>query len=772
MNDSNIGKEISGYRIEAVLGRGGMGVVYRAEDVELAKKVALKVINPTMAESEHFMRQFRREGRSLARISSAHIVSVHALRETSLGLTLVMEYVDGNTLKDRINSGTIDVPESIRICREILLAFKDAHSVEVMHRDVKPANIMLTHAGTVKVTDFGLAKVHDPNSDLTVTAGVSGTLKYMSPEQVQGLNELDWRTDLYSIGLVMYEMVTGRLPFGDSDGGYTIQKKIVEGRLDPPTIYNKDLPKALVQFVTRSLAKDPDRRFQSAGDMLAALDQVEVKLGLREPTTLTATREIGVSKDPPKRKWVPVIGVVAILALLATGYFLWPRAALGTLVLESSPSGATVFSEGRSIGETPLTMDSLSFESVTLTLQLEGHTPVDTTVLVRSASVARVVVSLAPVSVGPLTGSLRIDSTPRSAAVFIDDELRGSTPITVDAVPAGSRSVRIELDGYKSDSRFADVEPGSEPEIMVTLQKVGVASGSVMVRTTPAGASILVDGVPRGTANRLIQDLSVGSHTVRVQLDGYDSAQQRVRIRGDRQENLTFVLEQLEVVPRVGQLDIRSIPEGGEVLLDGQSIGSTPVARRDVPEGEHVVVVRSPGYRDYQETVAVGAGETKQVQAELEKVFGIVQIRVKPWAHVLLDGERVLDEVGAVARPLQVSANEVHEIEAQNPSLGVRCKRTFQIAPGALLPVFFDLDSSVTLPVASIDDETNEGFSGAEIIINNKSTGKFTPESVEFVGGCSYDVVLMKEGYQIKSRRITVANGQSEPISIRLGKQD
>ncbi len=759
-----------------------MGVVYRAEDVELAKKVALKVINPTMAESEEFLRQFRREGRSLARTSSAHIVAVHALRQTSLGLTLVMEYVDGNTLKDRIDSGNIDVPESIRICREILLAFKDAHGVGVMHRDVKPANIMLRHDGTVKVADFGLAKVHDPASDLTVTVAVSGTLKYMSPEQVQGLKDLDWRTDLYSIGLVMYEMVTGRLPFGDSDGGYTIQKKIVEGQLDPPTVYNKDLPKVLVRFVTRSLAKNPDRRFQSASEMLDALDKVESTLLGTEPTRENATRQnatrenatrqIGVSKGPSKRIWASVIGVLAILALLAVGYSLWPRPTVGSLMLESSPSGATILSQGVSIGETPLRMDSLSIKPVTLTFRLEGHTSVDTTVLVRSASVEQVSVSLAPVPVVALTGSLRFNSTPRSATVFVDDEPRGSTPITVNAIPAGSRSVRFELDGYKSDSRVVDVVPGSEPEIKVTLQRAGVATGSVMVRTTPPGASIRVDGELWGTTNRLVQNLPAGSHTVRVQLEGYESAQKRVSIRGDRQESLAFGLVQRPVVQGVGQLDIRSSPAGGEILLDGRSIGSTPAERRDVPEGEHNVVIRSPGYRDYQETVVVSAGEMKRVEAELEEVFGIVEIRVKPWAHVLVDGKKVLDEVSAVAQPLQISANEDHEIEAQNPNLDVRCKRTFRIAPGALLPIFFDLDSNVSLPVASIDDATNEAFSGAEIVINNKSTGKFTPEAVKFAGGCSYDVVLMKEGYQIQSRRITVADGQTEPISIRLGKKN
>lgn len=271
------GVVVDGYRIQEVLGRGGMGIVYRAEDVELSRFVALKVIDPGLARDETFVRRFRSEARALARVESPHIVDIHALRSTEAGMFIIMEYVDGGTLADLIDEGPLPLARALPIIRQMLVAFDDAHSVGVIHRDIKPRNIMISSAGTVKVTDFGLAKVHQSDGATTMTQGIAGTLFYMSPEQIRGVQNLDARTDLYALGMTMYEMLAGRLPFDRQAGEFAIMRAIVDERLPPPTRFRPDLPRELSDLVMRALEKDPNHRFASARDMLAVVDAYERK---------------------------------------------------------------------------------------------------------------------------------------------------------------------------------------------------------------------------------------------------------------------------------------------------------------------------------------------------------------------------------------------------------------------------------------------------------------------------------------------------------------
>lgn len=308
MADSNVGREIDGYHIREVVGRGGMGTVYKAEETALSRLVALKCLNPGLADDESFLDRFRTEARAIARVNSPYIVQIYTFSETEIGLVIVMEYVKGGTLRQRIHGGETDWKGSLPLIQQMLTALQHAHGAGVIHRDIKPQNILLSdivlaHSTRVKMTDFGLAKVNttgDPNR--TVTQGVYGTLPYMSPEQVEGYGQVDHRTDIYSLGMTWYEMLAGRLPFDEEKSEYAIMRTIVEGDLPELSTFAPSVPDTLHDIVMTAVAKDPEERFQSAAEMQGAIGELEEYSDGMYPEQGWQTREAnleGPMQDPP-----------------------------------------------------------------------------------------------------------------------------------------------------------------------------------------------------------------------------------------------------------------------------------------------------------------------------------------------------------------------------------------------------------------------------------------------------------------------------------------
>jgi len=343
MNDSMIGTEVAGCRIEEVIGRGGMGVVYKAEQVALERPVALKRINTQLADDKSFLQRFRSEARALARIDSPYIVEIHTLQQTEYGLVIVMEYVEGGTLKQRIEPEGMRWQESLPLIHQMLTALEHAHGAGVIHRDLKPHNILLTdivlaHGTRVKMTDFGLAKVNtsgDPTR--TVTRSVYGSLNYMSPEQVKGNGQVDHRSDIYSVGMTIYEMMAGRLPFEDGSTEYTIMRTIVEKDLPLLRSFAPDLPRPLINIVEKAIRKDPARRFQSASEMQTAIEDFNDsrshdRVVLPPSDDAAASSESGNGLAGPAMTPKSKVGTLAamaalLVAVLAGGYFFAPSVA-------------------------------------------------------------------------------------------------------------------------------------------------------------------------------------------------------------------------------------------------------------------------------------------------------------------------------------------------------------------------------------------------------------------------------------------------------------
>ena len=352
--DTRVGTELAGYRIEGVIGRGGMSVVYLAEHARLERKVALKVLAPELAGSERFHDRFLRESKLAASIDHPNIVPIYDADEAEGVLYIAMRYVEGSDLKEAIrDQGRLEPLRTSAIVDQVASALDAAHARGLVHRDVKPANVLLTPDDHAYVSDFGLTKRAVSVSGLTETGQLIGTIDYVAPEQIKG-DPVDQRADVYSLGCLLFECLTGHAPYPRD-----IEVGVLWAHVEtpPPSLTEErpDLPPEVDDVLALAMAKDPAERTTAAGDVAAGFRSA---LGLEAPAGGRVV--VRRRKPKPRRRRTLIATIVAgVLLLAAAGVFLLTQGGGAGVVVPSANSIARIdastnaFAEAIRVGEDP-----------------------------------------------------------------------------------------------------------------------------------------------------------------------------------------------------------------------------------------------------------------------------------------------------------------------------------------------------------------------------------------------------------------------------------
>ncbi len=393
-----IGKTVSHYRVIEELGGGGMGVVYRAEDLKLEREVALKFLPQQIAQGDAAVERFEREARAAAAINHPNICTVYEVGEYEGSPYLAMELLEGETLKHRINGEPLPLDTLLDCALEITDALEAAHSRGIVHRDLKPANLFITKRGQTKILDFGLAKLRARRkpalagaAESTLTAltdagQATGTPAYMSPEQARG-EELDARTDLFSLGIVLYEMATGRRPFAGTSAA-TVMAALLRDRPESPLEINRDLPPELARIIGKALEKDVDRRYQSAADLHQDLRRLRQNpehsrlSGIRAPSPWQGSP---VERAWAMPRWLLATGGAILLLVIGGLLFMRPPApprVLSTTQItnDRKPKAAPFltdgsriyFNTGKFVAPQPYQVSTRGGDSIPLPLRLKN----------------------------------------------------------------------------------------------------------------------------------------------------------------------------------------------------------------------------------------------------------------------------------------------------------------------------------------------------------------------------------------------------------------
>lgn len=627
-----IGKVIDNYRILEVLGQGGMGTVFKAVDENLDKLVALKMLEPRLVQKATLLKRFMAEPKVQAKLESPYIVRVYAFRKTQLGLFIVMEYVEGETLADIIKrNGAMTWQQAMPFFKQILSAIGHAHGVGVIHRDIKPRNVLVTPEGIAKVTDFGLAKFQE-GSDNTMTQTLAGTVKYMPPEQVQGLKNVDHRGDLYSLGVTLYEMLCGRVPFQNKGGDYALLRAIVEDPTPPPTQFNHLIPQGMSDIIMKMIAKDVNDRYQSAQEIFEALEVYEkgpragsdsttvIRPRINPDTTVVSSNTANQFSKPPQ---TPTYYPFEPTNLQTIAPDPMAEEALQS-VLNPKQKTSTILPAPQT-GLKPSPIIYIGILLVILTVLGIYFVP---PLLSDEEAVAQI-------------ANLEIGSAPEGAAVFLNGEQVGTTPFNQQVPTDKTYDILLKLDGYKDWKLEQEtLIAGRRHPFNISMELLPSSGlGTLEVRSRPQNAAVYIDGRNVGQTPYFAESLAAGNYTIKIEKSGHRSWSKQVTIESGNRTPVNATLEKIQFA----RLFLNAVPNG-TISVDGTIKGrnTSSTISVDVTEGRHRVKFSHPEYGSREYPVSVPANSEKRLTVYFENYVNINTVDENndfTWGTVFIDGE-------------------------------------------------------------------------------------------------------------------------------------
>jgi predicted Ser/Thr protein kinase len=664
--------KVGRYEITGELGRGAMGVVYKALDPTIGRTVALKTmrLDGHGIESSELVKRFQNEARAAGLLNHPNIVTIYDAGEEDGIFYIAMEYIEGTTLDHLLaQKQMLDPEEVIRISRETCKGLDYAHAHGIVHRDVKPANIMITSRGSVKIMDFGIAKA---GGSMTSTGQVLGTPNYMSPEQVRG-KSLDGRTDLFSFGVVLYEMLTGEKPFVGQNVTTVIYKIVNENPIAPREL-DGTLHPGLSAIVIKALSKTPDERYQSGADLVHDLENYKqagatvraapasqqnstAPLPAHEKTVVMPMRVVAGStvrvatpaaeaKGPiPMRQpaptsraarkggWMALVVAVLVVGAVAGSYaFYRTRVKMRQLEAEvqADESRATALQPAKpsSAPAPTATPDTTIAHDTTVKL-----VPEDKSLEEKSPFKPRVTPPAAP----PVKSELDVVSQPSGAKVEIDGQSQPGwvTPFKVSHLASGRHNVVFSKDGYVTETRTVEYTAGKSASFSVEL----AAAAKAAVSSNPSGAAIWVDGKDSGMVTPSQLTLESGAHQISVRKAGYRDALWEGNLAAGQNQAFSPVLLSLnqqavkgpgetfltrffgtDAIPDgKGLVHIRTVPEGATIIVNGRVAGKKTNVRWPVEPGVYSIDLQMAGYKPVHRNIQVKQGHIVPLDEILEK---------------------------------------------------------------------------------------------------------------------------------------------------------
>ena len=664
MTDQKLGR----FEIIREIGKGAMGVVYLAHDPRIDRKIAIKMIaipaGVSPQEAREVRHRFVREAQAAGKLTHPNIITIYDVVEEADRSYIAMEYIDGETLEAYTKpGGLLPLVKVLGLISQACSALDYAHQNKVIHRDIKPANLMLLNGDHLKITDFGLAK--SPDANLTQDGVLIGTPNYMSPEQISG-RPMDGRSDIFSLGVVLYELTTGERPFG-GDTISTIIYRILYEDPRPPRILNEKLPPAFDQILRRALAKDPAERFQTGAQFADALSNYSTYQLKRPMLAGTTTLRVGRQEAPtpalrPRElartypRGVPSTStpmfagqpfkVAAFIFIVILGLVLFPRrvqeiaqedlkSAADTQPITENQAGMSipglgappvpkpqlplsgheahlitsqdtdVYLDGKPYIEPMLKLSAGDVEEHTLRAEQGCR---EASLLIKASDMKH---SYDLTNLEPKVADLAIDSNPPHALIYLDGKLLGAAPVTVPAYNACDKhTFTIKKENFQEWQRtFDETMPWSK--ITNTMDSVSLSEipqGSARLDPPPPYAVEVFLGDKKVATQDGVVTLPEGNYTLVLKSPGvlYQS-NQKVSIAAGKTLPLKVNWKAL------GKLSIQAEPSNCRIFVDGLDLGPPPLLEQDIVAGDHEVKVVPEGHPDQAQikTITIEAGVTK-----------------------------------------------------------------------------------------------------------------------------------------------------------------